>query len=658
MSIPDSNTSQPSSDNIFKILLATDCHLGYEERASKKSDRNDSFTTFEEILQIALAKKVDFILLGGDLFHDSTPSQNVVLKCINLLKKYCFGERTIKFWFLSDPSETLSNPTGLNFENENLNVGLPIFTVHGNHDNPSFEYTSTLDILAASGLVNYFGKSTDLSHLTVSPMVFRKGDTYVAIYGISFIGDQRLSRLFKNGLVTFLRPKNIEHCVNILVLHQNRAKHTRHGFISEDKLPSFFDLIFWGHEHECRLIPEEITLPDGEKYYITQPGSSVATSLAEGEAKPKHVGLLKIDGTRFIVKDIKLQTVRPFVFDSLNITDLINRKYCDSSLNGILEYVDDYIQNTMLPQVKKLLTGHPNQPTIPFLRLKLTYHDDSQQFDPMLITRKYCDTVANAKDLILFRRDRATQNSKQNIDFDVEDAAADLAECFQHESDQDWSLAVQNEIERNFIKNDENLRVLSLLGMNEALDRCVKANDNEAFLSIFNYQVKKTLDHFINRQIKLNRDDYDIEVKKFRSERLRKNTTDEMNQFKELLNDREARNRLNGSFGGEEPLDDLGDLDTEDDPAPVSTPVTTRGRGRARGTRAKTTTRATTRGGRGRAASGSSARSPLTITTQTQNNQPSNQNFDQFLQPSSQFTTSTQRPAARKPTQFYNSDSD
>lgn len=36
MSIPDSNTSQPSSDNIFKILLATDCHLGYEERASKK----------------------------------------------------------------------------------------------------------------------------------------------------------------------------------------------------------------------------------------------------------------------------------------------------------------------------------------------------------------------------------------------------------------------------------------------------------------------------------------------------------------------------------------------------------------------------------------------------------------------------------------------
>lgn len=137
----------------------------------------------------------------------------------------------------------------------------------------------------------------------------------------------------------------------------------------------------------------------------------------------------------------------------------------------------------------------------------------------------------------------------------------------------------------------------------------------------FSYQVKKTLDHFINRQIKLNRDDYDIEVKKFRSERLRKNTTDEMNQFKELLNDREARNRLNGSFGGEEPLDDLGDLDTEDDPAPVSTPVTTRGRGRARGTRAKTTTRATTRGGRGRAASGSSARSPLTITTQTQNNQ-------------------------------------
>lgn len=43
-------------------------------------------------------------------------------------------------------------------------------------------------------------------------------------------------------------------------------------------------LVVWGHEHDCRLTPEKV---EGKDYYISQPGSSVATSLAPGEAIPK-----------------------------------------------------------------------------------------------------------------------------------------------------------------------------------------------------------------------------------------------------------------------------------------------------------------------------------------------------------------------------------
>jgi len=43
-------------------------------------------------------------------------------------------------------------------------------------------------------------------------------------------------------------------------------------------------LVVWGHEHDCRIWPESV---EGKPYYITQPGSSVATSLAPGEALPK-----------------------------------------------------------------------------------------------------------------------------------------------------------------------------------------------------------------------------------------------------------------------------------------------------------------------------------------------------------------------------------
>lgn len=46
-------------------------------------------------------------------------------------------------------------------------------------------------------------------------------------------------------------------------------------------------------------------------------GSSVATSLAEGEAKPKHVGILKIHHDEFKLTSVLLKTVRPFIYRDL-----------------------------------------------------------------------------------------------------------------------------------------------------------------------------------------------------------------------------------------------------------------------------------------------------------------------------------------------------
>lgn len=45
-------------------------------------------------------------------------------------------------------------------------------------------------------------------------------------------------------------------------------------------------------------------------YRISQPGSSVATSLCEGEAVPKHVGLLEIRGNDFRLQAVPLSQVR------------------------------------------------------------------------------------------------------------------------------------------------------------------------------------------------------------------------------------------------------------------------------------------------------------------------------------------------------------
>jgi len=58
------------------------------------------------------------------------------------------------------------------------------------------------------------------------------------------------------------------------------------NYIPEQFIDEFFDLVVWGHEHECKIDPE---LNPMKNFMVMQPGSPVATSLCEAEAKPKYV---------------------------------------------------------------------------------------------------------------------------------------------------------------------------------------------------------------------------------------------------------------------------------------------------------------------------------------------------------------------------------
>jgi double-strand break repair protein MRE11 len=73
---------------------------------------------------------------------------------------------------------------------------------------------------------------------------------------------------------------------SILVLHQNRIAHAEKNYVHEDMLGDFFDFVVWGHEHECKIQPVKSAI---QRFFISQPGSSVATSLSEFEAKQKYV---------------------------------------------------------------------------------------------------------------------------------------------------------------------------------------------------------------------------------------------------------------------------------------------------------------------------------------------------------------------------------
>lgn len=253
------------------------------------------------------------------------------------------------FEYLSDQSADFKHcqfPT-LNYEDTNLNVSIPVFSIHGNHDDPSGQGNlCSLDLLHSAGLMNYFGKTTSLEKIEMSPLLMQKGNTKLALYGLGSVRDERLHRLFVHKNVTMLRPKeNQEDWFNVFVIHQNRAKHSTTSYIPEQFLDDFLDLVIWGHEHECRLEPE---WNSSQNFFVSQPGSSVATSLSEGETVKKHIGLLQIKGKNFKITKIPLTTVRQFYMEDvvLSETELdpadhdINRKvedYCVEKVEAILE---------------------------------------------------------------------------------------------------------------------------------------------------------------------------------------------------------------------------------------------------------------------------------------------------------------------------------
>ncbi|KAG8270048.1 Double-strand break repair protein mre11a [Homalodisca vitripennis] len=193
---------------------------------------------------------------------------------MTLLRRYCLGDRPVAVEFLSDQAENFQhcmNPV-VNYEDPNLNISIPVYSIHGNHDDPSgFGRIATLDLLSASGLINYFGKWTDLTQIHISPLLLQKGTSRLAIYGLSYIKDERLSRLYKDRKVTMLRPKEyVEDWFNIMVLHQNRVMRGAKNYVPETAIDKFVDLVIWGHEHECRVDPE---LNPEQGFYVIQPGT-------------------------------------------------------------------------------------------------------------------------------------------------------------------------------------------------------------------------------------------------------------------------------------------------------------------------------------------------------------------------------------------------
>lgn len=472
-------------ENIFKILIATDNHIGYLERDPIRGQ--DSFQTFEEILQIAELEQVDFVLLGGDLFHHNRPTRSCLYQTMKMLRRHCFGERTSKVWISSDQSVNFADEfCKANYLDDNFNVKMPVFSIHGNHDDPSgVGNLCALNLLQVSGLVNYFGASQSIEDVDIHPIIMRKGDSSLALYGLGNIRDERLHRQWRSGHVNFERGSG-EDCFNLFVFHQNRARHGPTSHIPEEFIDGFIDLVFWGHEHECRIVPEGF-----EKFDVTQPGSSVATSLSEGESRPKHVGLLSIKGKDFSLDKIRLKTTRPLQFTTVTLSQVegLNRsdtKAIQTHLEGIVESLIekarlDWEEQQQQSPYQLPLEDPDMEMPMPLVRIRVDYSGGYETFNPQQFGQKFIDRVANPKDILKFQRTQTRTNVAKPSEMisDINTAIPERLDTLRVED-------LVNEL----LSRD--LFILPETGLEEAVMSLVEKSDKEAIRTFVTKSVAQT----------------------------------------------------------------------------------------------------------------------------------------------------------------------
>ncbi|XP_073100459.1 double-strand break repair protein MRE11 isoform X3 [Elaeis guineensis] len=495
------DSSMEDTSSTLRVLIATDCHLGYMEKDEIR--RFDSFQAFEEICSIAEQKQVDFLLLGGDLFHENKPSRSTLVKTIEILRRYCLNDNPVQFQVVSDQTMNFQNIFGhVNYEDPHFNVGLPVFTIHGNHDDPAgVDNLSAIDILSTCNLVNYFGKmvlgGSGVGQITLYPILIRKGTTSLALYGLGNIRDERLNRMFQTPhAVQWMRPQAQEGCpvsdwFNILVLHQNRIKTNPKNAINEHFLPRFLDFIVWGHEHECLIDPQEVP---GMGFHITQPGSSVATSLIDGEAKPKHVLLLEIKGSQYRPTKIPLKSVRPFEYAEVVLKDEPDIDPNDQA--SVLEHLDKIVRN-LIEKSRKASVSR-SELKLPLVRIKVDYSGFST-INPQRFGQKYVGKVANPQDILIFTK---AAKKRQSVEDKIDDSERLRPE----------ELNQQN-IEALVAENNLKMEILPVNDLDIALHDFVNKDDKMAFYSCLQYNLDETRNKLSSEADKLKIEEEDIILK-------------------------------------------------------------------------------------------------------------------------------------------------
>ncbi|RMJ28108.1 double-strand break repair protein [Aspergillus sp. HF37] len=621
----------------IRILVSTDNHVGYNERDPIRGD--DSWKSFHEIMCLAKERDVDMILLAGDLFHENKPSRKSLYQVMRSIRMNCLGDKPCELELLSDASENFKGAFNhVNYEDLDINVAIPIFSIHGNHDDPSGEgHLAALDLLQVSGLINYYGRTPESDNIQIKPVLLQKGRTKLALYGMSNVRDERLFRTFRDGKVKFFQPSMQKNdWFNLMSVHQNHHAYTETGYLPENFLPGFLDLVIWGHEHESLVDPRLNLETD---FHVMQPGSSVATSLVPGEAVPKQVSILSITGREFKAEPIPLRTVRPFATKEIVLSEEKgtqklarkedNRTEVTRFLMTIVEELIEEAKAQWLEMQNTTEDDEEREVPLPLVRLRVeTSTPEGGSFDcenPQRFSNRFVGKVANVSDVVQFYRKKRNTASRRA------DNLPDEAEV-SHQAGLDTVKVEQ--LVHDFL-SAQSLSILPQNSFGDAVSQFIDKDDKHA-MEMF---VNESLDSQIKYLMSLDRDDEEMDDEPEAQSSLQVAMDKYRNQLEDMFS-RGVKRRTRGKkrfkpkpdgwdteFDGvwedqpgalihsDNEGDDPNEEEAGEDGAATGRGTASRGRGRGRGrggrttaastsrTTAKTKTPATTKGRRRRAVS-------------------------------------------------------
>jgi DNA repair exonuclease SbcCD nuclease subunit len=269
-----------------KFLHIGDTHLGYRQYHLLDRQR-DFFNAFHNVLGKALANKVDFVLLAGDMFNENSIGPESLTDLYRILSE--FHAQAIQ-------------KTGRE---------IPLIVIEGNHDYGGYNVkNSWLTFLNNVGLITllteeFEPKAGKLAFPEYSPVTHTGGCIRIknaVIYGIHYRG-ALTGALFPTIKSTI--PPNPEG-INILMMHfgLEGLVRNREGVAMSDALLGIHDVVDYlvlGHYHRMYMLPEK-------EPWIFNPGSIETVDSSEYyEQFQKGAFLVTMRGKT--PKDIQIQPI-------------------------------------------------------------------------------------------------------------------------------------------------------------------------------------------------------------------------------------------------------------------------------------------------------------------------------------------------------------